>query len=150
MPPYIPPDNDHLSRAFEDLVPKEYKGTDRFLDVISWNIRWFNAGNRERVRKVVDVLNALNADIIVLQEIEENSLDLVAEKLRNGGAGDYKVKYGTTGGDQRVSMMYDLDWIRAKDDINELFGKRSVLTADGKDAFPRLPLCGYFTSLSMA
>jgi predicted extracellular nuclease len=45
-------------------------------------------------------------------------------------------------------MMYDMDWIRSKDDIVELFGKHTVVTADGKDAFPRLPLCGYFTSLS--
>ena len=142
------PDNDHLSRAFEDIVPAKYKGTDRFLDVICWNIRWFNAGNNERVKKIEAVLNALNADIMVLEEIEQNSLDRVAEMLRDRGAGDYKVAYGTTGGDQRVAIMYDLDWIRAKDDIAELFGKRTVLTADGKDAFPRLPLCGYFTSLS--
>jgi hypothetical protein len=44
--------------------------------------------------------------------------------------------------------MYDLDWIRAKDSITELFGKNSVVTADGKDAFPRLPLYSYFTILS--
>jgi predicted extracellular nuclease len=148
MPRYVAPDNDHLSRGFQDIIPAEYRGTDRFLDVISWNIRWFNNGNDERVKKVEAVLNALNADIIVLEEIEQGSLDKVAEGLKNEGAGDYKVAYGTTGGDQRVAFMYDLEWIRAKDDIAELFGKRTVLTASGKDAFPRLPLQGYFTSLS--
>jgi endonuclease/exonuclease/phosphatase family metal-dependent hydrolase len=109
MPTYTAPDNDHLSKAFEDIVPAKYRGTDRFLDVICWNIRWFNAGNNERVKKVEAVLNALNADIMVLEEIEQNSLDRVAEMLRDRGAGDYKVAYGTTGGDQRVAIMYDLE-----------------------------------------
>jgi hypothetical protein len=59
------------------------------------------------------------------------------------------VEYGTTGGDQRIAVMYDLDWIRAKDDIEELFGKGTIIAGDGKDAFPRLPLYAYFTSLSV-
>ena len=65
-------------------------------------------------------------------------------KLNRRGAGHYKVVYGTTGGDQRIAIMYDMDWISAKDDIVELFGRGSVMTGEGKDAFPRLPLWGYF------
>jgi hypothetical protein len=49
MADYVAPDNDRLSRAFEDIVPEKYRGTDKFLDVVSWNIRWFNSGNSGRV-----------------------------------------------------------------------------------------------------
>jgi endonuclease/exonuclease/phosphatase family metal-dependent hydrolase len=44
-------------------------------------------------------------------------------------------------------MLYDTEWVRAKDEIHEIVGKREVLTRAGKDAFPRLPLWGYFTGL---
>jgi predicted extracellular nuclease len=94
-------------------------------------------------------LEGLNADVLVLQEIKGGSLDVVAEELAVSGAGHYTVEYGTTGGDQRIAVMYDLDWIRAKDDIEELFGKGTIIAGDGKDAFPRLPLYAYFTSLSV-
>jgi endonuclease/exonuclease/phosphatase family metal-dependent hydrolase len=95
------------------------------------------------------VLNSINADIFVFQEILDGSMQTVAERLTGMGAGHYVAEHGTTGGQQRVAMMWDLDWIRAKSDISELFGKGTVMTPDGKDAFPRLPLLGNFTSLEM-
>lgn len=145
---YIPPKNDRLSDGFDDIVPKEYRGTDRFLDIVTWNIRYFHDRDKKRVERVVKILNALNADIIVLQEILDGSLEIVADGLSKLGAGHYKTAYGTTGGDQRLSMMYDLDWVRAKSDIVELFGKGTVVTNKGKEAFPRLPLLANFICLS--
>lgn len=142
------PKNDRISAVFESIVPDQYRGTDRFLDIITWNLRWFTSRDIKRVDRVTAIMDALNADIFVCQEIECGSLDAIAERLSNNGAGHYKVAYGTTGGDQRIAMMYDMDWIRAKSDIVELFGKDQVLTSDGKNAFPRLPLYAYFTGLS--
>jgi endonuclease/exonuclease/phosphatase family metal-dependent hydrolase len=139
--------NDKLSGAIEDLVPPCYRGTDKFIDLVTWNIRYFHDRDEERVDKISHIMNALNADIFVLEEILAGSLDIVAEKLKQFGAGHYKSVYGTTGGDQRVAMLYDLDWIRAKDDIKELFEK-GQFKVNGKDAFPRLPLHGYFTGLT--
>lgn len=147
MPPFKPPKNDKISLGLEDLVPAKYKGTDQYLDVVTWNIRYFHDLDKQRVNRVVDILSALNADIIVLQEIRDQSLDAVAEKLTKDGAGNYEVNYGTTGGNQRVAVMHDLDWVRSKDDVRELFGKGQI-KADGKDAFPRLPLLGIFTTVS--
>jgi endonuclease/exonuclease/phosphatase family metal-dependent hydrolase len=146
---YIPPENDHLTTGFEDLIPAKYKGSDSFLDLVNWNIRYFHDKDPARVKNIVHVLNGLNADVLVLQEIKEGSLDVVAEELAKSGAGHYTVEYGTTGGDQRIAIMYDLDWIRAKDAIEELFGKGTIIAGDGKDAFPRLPLYAYLTSLSV-
>ena len=129
------------------IVDKRFRGTDRYLDLVTWNIRWFNSRDPRRVDNMVTVLSALNADIIVLQEIESGSLNELALELSDAGVGLYKVAYGTSGGDQRIAMLYDTEWVRAKDDIREIVAKREVVTRAGKDAFPRLPLWGYFTGL---
>lgn len=143
---------DNISKALENVtggIPKEAKGKDEYFDLVSWNLRWFNSQEPDRVELVSEVLSYLNADIFVLQEIEPGSLDIVIDKLKDRGAGTYKVFYGTTGGDQRIAVMYDLEWIRSKDDIIELFGKGAVKTGDNKDVFPRLPLKGYFLAKSI-
>ena len=145
---YIPPPNDKLSDFLEALVPVKYKGTDRFLDIVTWNLRWFHGRDPERVTRIVEIMDAISADIFVLQEVKEGSLTDVSTRLVASGAGHYETQYGTTGGDQRVAIMYDLDWIRAKSPIEELFGRGAVRTRDGKDAFPRLPLVGHFGCLS--
>ncbi len=67
--------------------------------------------------------------------------------MAKAGAGNYEVNYETTGGNQRVAIMDDLDWVRSEDDVRELFNKGQI-KADGKDAFPRLPLLGIFTTVS--
>ena len=147
---YKPAGNDNLTPAMElmNLVADKYKGKDDFLDIVTWNVRYFHDKDPERVDRIVNVLDALNADIIVLQEILDGSLEVVADKLTERGAGHYKTAYGTTGGNQRVAMMYDLDYVRAKDDIVELYQKGQVRADDEKDAFPRLPLLGIFTCFS--
>jgi endonuclease/exonuclease/phosphatase family metal-dependent hydrolase len=145
---YTKPDNDRLTDAFGDLVPEEYRGTDRFLDCVTWNVRYFHDKDETRVEKISRILNAINADIFVLEEILENSLDSVISKLKELGGGHYTAAYGTTGGQQRIALVWDVDWVRAKDDARELFGKREVLAPNGKDIFPRLPLLGEFVCLS--
>ncbi len=86
----------------------------------------------KRVSLITSILQELNADIVVFQEIEENSLDIVAQNLIDTGAGLYKVAYGTTGGDQRVAIMYDMEWVKASEDIKELFADEN-LTVQVKD-----------------
>lgn len=147
---YQAPDNDNITRAFEavNIIKEEHRGSDLFLDVVNWNIRYFHHKDKERLNRIVDILSVINADIIVLQEILEGSLDPVCELLAERGAGYYQVAYGSTGGNQRIAIMWDLDWIRSKDEVKELAGKKQVIAENNKDAFPRLPLWGYFTSRS--
>ncbi len=140
-------DNDNISNSLQEIIGKleeKYRDSDDFLDIISWNLRWFNDKESERVSNIVEILTHFNSDIFVFEEIKSGSLDVVAKALSENGSGAYEVIYGDTGGDQRVAIMYDTSWVRAKDDILELFGKGQVKTGDNKDAFPRLPLCGYF------
>ncbi len=94
-------------------------------------------------------MQELNADIFVLQEIEDGALDVVADMLTTSGAGLYKTAYGTTGGDQRVAFMYDMEWVKASTDIEELFALEDLMVEVGdteKVVFPRLPLSATFSA----
>ncbi|MEK6674468.1 MAG: endonuclease/exonuclease/phosphatase family protein [Planctomycetota bacterium] len=144
--------NDKISRYLQakKVVPARLAGTDKFLDIVSWNIRWFDHKDPKRVKLITDVLDALNADVFILNEISgKGVLDGVIDRLADRGAGYYSVVQGETGAEQRVSMLWDRDWVRAKVDTAELFGgeKLTVPAEFGtkpQSVFPRLPLWGYF------
>ncbi|MEP7170549.1 MAG: endonuclease/exonuclease/phosphatase family protein [Bacteroidota bacterium] len=157
--------HDNVAVAFdESLVPEKYRGTDKYLDVVQWNLEWFGAGisaskDTERIPLVTKILSTLNADIFVLQEVagpsEDNrykgALDGIAEELTKKGAGDYRVFYTKAGGQQRCCVMYDSDFIRAKSAYPaELFERGTYKMPDGKtDAFAgRTPIYGYFNAYS--
>jgi endonuclease/exonuclease/phosphatase family metal-dependent hydrolase len=146
-----PVNNDNLSRYLRDFIPDELEGNDRFLDLITWNIKFFNNRDPKRVDNIKSIIQELNADIFVLQEIEFGSLDEVAESLTKAGAGLYKVAYGTTGGDQRVAFMYDMEWVKASINVEELFTDNPTVMANGmsKPIFPRLPLYSTFVARSI-
>ncbi len=142
---YVAPNNDYLSASIgEDLVPKKYRGTDKFLDIVCWNVCYFHDRDKARVQRVAGILEGLNADIIVLEEVLDGSLKSVVQMLQDNGAGYYDVAYGETGGQQRVAILWDLDWVRTKDNVHELFEKGQYQTADHKEVFPRLPLWSSF------
>jgi endonuclease/exonuclease/phosphatase family metal-dependent hydrolase len=143
--------NDNLSKSLKNLIgdiSSHYKGSDEFVDIISWNLRWFNHREKERLKNITQILGFLNADIFVFQEVQEGSLEEVVTALEKSGAGYYNVIYGSTGGGQRIAYMYDTEWVRTKDDVSELFGKGVVKTGDNKEVFPRLPLYSYFLAKS--
>lgn len=133
------------------LVPKAYWGTDRFLDIVSWNIRWFDSQDPRRIKAIRQILGQINADILVLTEIaEDGALDDVAKGLAADKVGYYSTHYGTTGGQQRVVLMWDRDWIRAKAAPVELYRDDPIVLAEGgrkAEIFPRRPLWGYFEGL---
>ncbi|MBM2816417.1 MAG: Endonuclease/exonuclease/phosphatase [Ignavibacteria bacterium] len=135
--------NDNISELLGG-IDKKFIDNDDFLDIVQWNLRWFNSMDKDRAKKIEKVLSLLNSDIFVFQEIADGSLDDIAKSLSENGKGSYQVAYGTTGGQQRIAIMWDMEWVRTKDDIIELFGKNTVTTPNGKDVFPRLPLWSYF------
>jgi endonuclease/exonuclease/phosphatase family metal-dependent hydrolase len=153
-------ENDNASRAFAEYVPKEYRDTAKFIDVLQWNIEWFGASkseskDRQRFDRVVDILEAFNSDLFVFQEIAGPSkdgrypgvMDAVAEELKRRGAGDYVVYYTEAGGEQRVAMMWDRDWLRAKSEVQDLFPRGTHQDPGHKDPFAgRTPLYGHFSA----
>lgn len=149
--------NDNLSKGFA-LVPEAYRDTDEYLNIVQWNIEWFGARRSaakdvRRGELVLDILTAFNADLFVFQEVagptpdarRAGVLDDIADRLSERGAGDYAVDYTHAGGEQRVAMMWDRDYLRTKRTVEDLFPEGAHRTADGKDAFAtRTPLHGYF------
>jgi endonuclease/exonuclease/phosphatase family metal-dependent hydrolase len=147
---------DNISRylAAADLVPAKFRGTDKFLDVVSWNIRWFDSKDPSRIDAITEVLEALNADLFVLTEIAaDGALEDVVGRLGQRRAGFYSAFYGSTGSQQRVALMWDRDWLRTKEDPEELFGDEKLEMAaefgtGRQKVFPRLPLWAYFEAFS--
>ena len=126
-----------------DFVPDNLEGSDDYLEIVNWNIKFFS-GTPERTEVIAKIMGEIRADIFVLQEIDYGAMDNVIKILQHLQVGTYKVVYGNTGGDIRVAFVYNLETVRAKDDIVELFNKDNILADNGKPAFPRLPLYGYF------
>lgn len=142
-------ENDNISKAINRYVPEHLRGTDRFLDIVNWNIRYFNELDSSRVRLITQIMGEINADIFVLQEIADGALEEVAKALTASGAGFYKTAYGTTGGTQRVSFLYDTEWVRTKEEFTELFsGEENVVPGTKKRIFPRLPFHNVFHGIS--
>lgn len=132
--------NDNISAAINKYVPEGLRGTDRFLDIVNWNIRYFNELDPARIRLITKIMGEINADIFVLQEIAEGAVDAVASALNSAGAGLYKTAYGQSGGTQRVAFMYDTEWVRTKANFHELFADEpNTLPGSTKRIFPRLP-----------
>ncbi len=152
--------HDHISRAYAHLVPERYRGTDKYLDVVQWNIEKFGAqlmtGSADkRYPVLMDVLEALNADLFIFEEVAgpsadgryEGGLDAVAKELNRRGAGNYVVHYTKAGGAQRIAMMWDLDFVRHKSEVEELFPKHTHKKPGNPDPFAeRTPLYGNFTT----
>lgn len=150
---------DNFSFAVDDLVPAERRGSKQYLDVVQWNLEWFGAAGpheeftRKRLPIILDIFEALNGDLFILQEIagptqdgrRKGALDEVADTLTRRGAGAYVVDYTKAGGQQRVAMMWDTQVLKARDNVEELFKQGEYKMADGKDPFARrTPLYGYF------
>lgn len=148
------PDRISVLLDAKKLVPKKFRGTDKYLDVISWNIRWFDAADSDRVKAIADVLGELNADFLVLTEIaSDGALTEVVNQLAQAKAGFYSTHYGATGQEQRIVLMWDRDWVRAKTEPLELFKDEDLRVPSEtgtkpQAVFPRLPLWGYFEALA--
>ncbi len=138
--------NDNISRLLDVHLTEDQKGSDRFLDIVTWNIKFFNNRDSERVRTITSLMQEINADLFICQEIELGALDSVASRLNDVGAGFYKTAYGSNGGDQRVAFMYDTEWVKASTTPSDLFAEENVIADDGKEAFPRYPLHSKFVA----
>ncbi|MFK5856389.1 MAG: endonuclease/exonuclease/phosphatase family protein [Bacteroidota bacterium] len=85
----------HLLAQFENLT----FGTDSTLDVVSWNIEHFPKSGQTTIDLVTQIVEALDADIIAIQEVSaETWLDQLVENL-DGWDGYYAY-------DQYVGLAY--------------------------------------------
>jgi len=112
-----------LSAQFENLT----FGTDSTLDVITWNIEHFPKNGQTTIDYVTQIVEALDADVIALQEIsEETWLNQLVENL-DGWEGYYAY-------DQYVGLAYIYRTAVIEDvDIFEIY-------TDKNRELPRAPL----------
>ena len=55
------------SQTLEDLD----FGTEETLDIITWNIEWFPKNDQTTLQYVVEIIEAMDADIIAIQEVDD-------------------------------------------------------------------------------
>ncbi len=109
--PVPTPANDNITKLIGKVLP-QYHDTDDYIDIVQWNLRWFNSKEPKRVDAIYKVLAQLNSDIFVFQEVADGSVDGLAERLTKAGLGTCETSYGLTGGQQRMAFMYDTEWVR--------------------------------------
>ena len=98
------------------------------IQVATFNIEWFGTTdtNKHRhrsqvaINQIADLIaSTLDLEVIVLEEINSESEEF--EKFEAAlGAHGYKLKAGTTGGEQRVVIAYDDDEVDLIGEITEL------------------------------
>lgn len=85
----------NLFAQFEDL----HFGTDSTLDIVTWNIEHFPKSGSTTLNYVTEIIEALDVDVVAIQEVED--YDVFAQLISNldGWEGDYAY-------DQYASLAY--------------------------------------------
>ena len=63
----------HLNLNGQDL-DELYFGTDETFEVMTWNIEWFPKNNQITVDYVTQIIQALDVDILAIQEVDDTDM----------------------------------------------------------------------------
>ena len=73
-----------ISISFLQDFDELYFGTDDALDIITWNIEWFPKNGEITVNYVTQIIDALDIDVLAIQEIDDvSSFNQVINGLEN-------------------------------------------------------------------
>ncbi|PLW98637.1 MAG: hypothetical protein C0593_05020 [Marinilabiliales bacterium] len=118
----------HLSVQSQDFQNLTY-GTDSTLDVVTWNIEWFPKDGNTTIGYVTDIIDALEADVIAIQEIDDiSSFEDVVD-----GLPDYE-GYLESSYFAGLAYIYNTETVTIND-IYEIY-----TTSPYWSAFPRSPM----------
>ena len=110
---------------FDDL----YFGTENELDIITWNIEWFPKNGEITVEYVTEIIEALDVDIIAMQELDNiNSFNQMMDDL------DQYEGYYESGWFAGLAYIYNTETIS----INEIY--EIYTTSPYWSPFPRSPM----------
>ena len=110
---------------FDDL----YFGTENELDIITWNIEWFPKNGEITVEYVTEIIEALDVDIIAMQELDNiNSFNQMIDDL------DQYEGYYESGWFAGLAYIYNTETIS----INEIY--EIYTTSPYWSPFPRSPM----------
>ncbi len=114
-----------FAQSIDDI---EY-GTSSTLEIISWNIENFPKNGNNTITKVGDIIEALDADIIAIQEVEDiNSFNEMLENLESYNG------YLESSWFAGLAFIYNSNTIQVND-IYEIY-----TTSEYWSAFPRAPM----------
>jgi len=106
-----------------------YFGTDETFEVITWNIEWFPKNSQITVDYVIQIIQALDVDILAIQEVDDT--DMFHQMLN--GLSDY-TGYLESEWFAGLAYIYKTDII----EINEIY--EIYTTSPYWSAFPRSPM----------
>ena len=118
----------HLNLNGQDL-DELYFGTDETFEVMTWNIEWFPKNNQITVDYVTQIIQALDVDILAIQEV--NDTDMFNQMLN--GLPEY-TGYLESEWFAGLAYIYKTDIIEIND-IYEIY-----TTSPYWSAFPRSPM----------
>ncbi len=120
--PPAPPDPD---LTIADL----FFGTDSTFDVLTWNIQEFPKNGNTTISYIIQIIEALNVDVIALQEMNSET-DF--EYLKNSLIGWSGFRANSADYDIDIAYLYNSENVQ----INDIY---EIFTNDGRP-FPRAPL----------
>jgi len=110
-------------------IDELYFGTDETFEVMTWNIEWFPKNNQTTVDYVTQIINALDIDILAIQEVDD--IDMFNQMLNE--LPEY-TGYLESGWFAGLAYIYKTDVIEIND-IYEIY-----TTSPYWSAFPRSPM----------
>ena len=117
------------NKAFTQTFPDLHFGTNNTLDVVSWNIEWFPKEGQTTINNVKGIIDALDAEIIAIQEIDsKTSFQQLIDQLD-----DYDGYYLN---DDYQSLAY----LYKKSEIEMMERFEIYTTSNYWSPFPRSPL----------
>lgn len=117
------------NKAITQTFPDLYFGTDNTLDVVSWNIEWFPKEGQTTINNVKGIIDALDAEIIAVQEVDSKySFQQLIDELD-----DYDGYYLQ---DQYQSLAY----LYKKSEVQVMDRFEIYTTSSYWSPFPRSPL----------
>src|SRR5215213_716399 len=123
------------------------------IQVGTFNIEWFGTNDMQKhkhrsqavINQIADLIaTTLDLEVVVLEEINSQSQEF--GKLEEAlGAHGYKLRSGSTGGEQRVVIAYDDDEVDLVGDVTELDVRSSFNLSGGcSSSGLRRPLMAQF------
>ena len=118
-----------ISVAFLNDFDQLYFGSDDALDIMTWNIEWFPKNGNTTVGNVYEIIQALDMDVIAMQELDDtDSFDQMIMQL-NEYDGYYESSWFAG-----LAYIYKTDVV----EINNIY--EIYTTSPYWNAFPRSPM----------
>ena len=118
-----------IADAPDPTDPTDPVDPSQTLTVVTWNIEYFPKAGTTTINKVAEIIESMDADVIALQEIaDESAFDQLDNLLTEYEGKFYDVRYG-----QELAFLFK------SSEITSISALTDIYSTD-RDAFPREPV----------